>query len=102
MASRQHSGRDAVRIAHMEIAQPSILEAVTALARDGFKDIVLAPYFLSPGRHITQDIPALMAEAQRANPGIRCVLADPIGEHGLCTVPGEARVTRWRGRRVKG
>lgn len=63
----------------MEIAEPSILSAVTALAQEGYRDIVIAPYFLSPGRHITEDIPALMAEAQTANPGTTIRLADPIG-----------------------
>ena len=65
----------------MELAEPSIADAISQLARQGETEVVLVPYFLSPGRHITQDIPALVAAAQTANPGVRCSIADPIGAH---------------------
>lgn len=43
--------------------------------------MVVAPYFLSRGRHIQEDIPALVAEAQQQFPGVTCQIAEPIGEH---------------------
>lgn len=73
------SKRQRVEIAHMELAEPSIGTAVAKCALDGIKKVVIAPYFLSRGRHITSDIPALVAEAQRAHPEIECVIAEPIG-----------------------
>lgn len=76
---RQMTKRQKVAIAHMELAQPSIAEAISQLAQQGETEVVLVPYFLSPGRHITQDIPALVAAAQEANPGVRCSIAGPIG-----------------------
>ena len=63
----------------MELAEPSIGTAVAKCASAGCKTAVIAPYFLSRGRHITSDIPALVAEAQLANPGVRCIIAEPIG-----------------------
>ena len=71
--------RSKVAVAHMELAQPSIADAIAELASQGETDVVVVPYFLSPGRHITQDIPALVASAQEANPGVRCSIAGPIG-----------------------
>jgi hypothetical protein len=47
----------------------------------GASRVVIAPYFLSRGRHIQEDIPALVAAAQQQFPGIDCSIADPIGEH---------------------
>lgn len=41
--------------------------------------MVVAPYFLSKGRHIQDDIPALVAAAQEQFPGITCSIAEPIG-----------------------
>ena len=64
----------------MEMASPSINAAVTDLASEGYREVVIVPYFLSPGRHITEDIPALVAEAQAHNAGVHCVLAETIGE----------------------
>jgi sirohydrochlorin ferrochelatase len=46
----------------------------------GASRVVVAPYFLSRGRHIQEDIPALVAAAQEQFPGITCSIADPIGE----------------------
>jgi hypothetical protein len=46
----------------------------------GATRVVVAPYFLSKGRHIQDDIPALVAEAQQQFPGITCTIAEPIGE----------------------
>lgn len=46
----------------------------------GAKHVVVAPYFLSKGRHIQDDIPALVAAAQEQYPDVRCSIADPIGK----------------------
>lgn len=51
----------------MEIAPPSISDAVATAVAAGAKKVVLAPYFLSNGRHISEDIPALAAAAAAAN-----------------------------------
>lgn len=40
----------------------------------------MAPYFLSRGRHIQEDIPALVAAAQEQYPHVQCSVAEPIGE----------------------
>ncbi len=76
---RGHSGRRKVAVAHMELAEPSIGAAVAKCVAEGYKKVVVAPYFLSRGRHITSDIPAMVAEAQKAHPEVSCVIAEPIG-----------------------
>ncbi|KAL7511420.1 hypothetical protein ACHAXN_008372 [Cyclotella atomus] len=59
-------GEDAVvRGAHMEIATPSILTSLRELITvDQVTKIVCVPYFLSPGRHATSDIPNLIEDAK--------------------------------------
>ena len=76
---RSHTRRQKVEIAHMELAEPSIGAAVAKCASEGYRKVVVAPYFLSRGRHITSDIPAMVAEAQRAHPEVSCVIGAPIG-----------------------
>jgi hypothetical protein len=62
-----------VRAAHMEISAPSILDALRdVLVADGVAEVVCVPYFLSPGRHATEDVPNLIAEAR-----------DVLGREGL-------------------
>jgi sirohydrochlorin ferrochelatase len=81
---RSSSKYRSVEIAHMELAEPSIGTAVAKCASAGCKTAVIAPYFLSRGRHISEDIPALVAEAQMANPNVRCIIAEPIGAAVCC------------------
>lgn len=63
-------GRDAtsevvVRGAHMEIAAPSILTRLRELVEeDQVTKIICVPYFLSPGKHATIDVPNLIDEAK--------------------------------------
>lgn len=54
-----------VRAAHMEIATPSILTSLRDIIQtDNVQKIVCVPYFLSPGRHATEDIPQLIDDAR--------------------------------------
>jgi sirohydrochlorin ferrochelatase len=69
--------------AHMEIAAPSVADAVTTLVGKGVKEITVVPYFLAPGRHSRKDIPALVGDAGVAHPGILFVVAEPLGPHPL-------------------
>ena len=89
---RQTSGRKIVEGAHMEIAEPTIADAVSKCASAGASTIIVAPYFLSRGRHIQEDIPALVAAAQQQHPGVKCVVAEPIGLDPLMAELIEMRV----------
>ncbi|GAX28130.1 hypothetical protein FisN_6Lh053 [Fistulifera solaris] len=53
-----------VRAAHMEIAEPSIPQVLRQFVlEDQVDQIICHPYFLSPGRHVTQDIPQIVQQA---------------------------------------
>jgi sirohydrochlorin ferrochelatase len=71
----------AVAAAHMEIAVPDLATAFAALVEQGAKRIVILPYFLSDGRHLTQDIPALAASAAANHPGITYTIGGALGPH---------------------
>ncbi len=73
------SGYKIVQAAHMEIAEPSIARAFAACVHQGAKTVIVHPYFLSPGRHSTTDIPRLVAEAAKDHPGIASHVTQPLG-----------------------
>src|SRR3954451_21885434 len=58
-----------VEPAHMELAEPSIATAYAKCVERGAQRIVVCPFFLGPGKHWTQDIPRLTAEASQQHPG---------------------------------
>lgn len=76
--AEQH-GVPIVAAAHMELAAPSIADAFADCVARGASQVVVAQYFLSPGRHSRSDIPALVAAAAAAHPGVAWVISEPLG-----------------------
>lgn len=70
-----------VEPAHMELAEPTIAQAFQRCVERGAKQVIVFPYFLSPGRHWTEDIPSLVADAATAFPEIRWLVTAPFGLH---------------------
>jgi len=77
------SGMPIVEPAHMELAEPSIAVALARCVERGATTVVVFPYFLSPGRHWTEDIPRLAAEAAAPFRDVRYVVTSPLGLHDL-------------------
>jgi len=70
-----------VEPAHMELAEPSIAAAFDRCVQRGAKRVIVFPYFLSPGRHWTEDIPALVTAAATKHAGIEWLVTAPFGLH---------------------
>lgn len=80
---RRETGFEIVEPAHMELASPTIAEAFARCIEQSAELIVIFPYFLLPGRHWDQDIPALAAAAAKNHPGVPYLVTAPLGLHPL-------------------
>jgi sirohydrochlorin ferrochelatase len=77
---QQMAGKDViVRIAHMELATPSVADGFAACVAAGATEIVAFPYMLSPGKHSTRDIPRMVAEISANYPGISVQVTPAFG-----------------------
>lgn len=76
---RESTGAPIVEPAHMELADPTIAQAFARCVEQGATRVVVHPYFLSPGRHSTSDIPRLVEEAARVHPGVPVTVTEPLG-----------------------
>ena len=54
--------------AFFSIARPNIADQVAVLNSQGLRHIVLMPYFLYSGQHVTTDIPALLDQCRQQFP----------------------------------
>jgi len=81
-----------VEPAHMELAEPSIATAYAKCAERGAERIVVAPFFLGPGKHWTQDIPSLTAAAAAKYPTTRYHVTQTLGIDDLILELLEKRV----------
>jgi sirohydrochlorin ferrochelatase len=65
------------------LADPSIADAFDRCVARGATQVLICPYFLLPGKHWSQDIPALAREAAERHPGVAFVVTAPIGLHPM-------------------
>jgi sirohydrochlorin ferrochelatase len=65
--------------AFLELAEPSIPDAIVAAADTGVARVLVLPLFLYPGRHLVRDIPALVGEAVAQRPDTHVEVLDAFG-----------------------
>ena len=78
---KSFSNRAIVEPAHMELGEPSIDTAYKKCIAQGAKRLIIHPFFLSPGRHVLEDIPELVKQASEAF-DVPYTITDPLGVHG--------------------
>jgi sirohydrochlorin cobaltochelatase len=69
-----------VAVAYLELTSPTLEEAIAALARDGVNSVRVVPVFLGQGGHVKEDLPKLVAIAQKKHAGVTIRLEPAIGE----------------------
>ncbi|TWT35525.1 Sirohydrochlorin ferrochelatase [Posidoniimonas corsicana] len=84
---RHQTGLSLVEPAHMELAEPSIEAAFARLVEQGAGRIIVAPFFLAPGKHWNEDIPELTRAAAARHGDTPFQVAEPLGLHpAMCEV----------------
>ncbi len=78
---RERFGLKIVHYAHMELDTPTIQQGFDACVAAGAEEVIVQPYFLGPGRHVTNDIPNLVKQAADRHPGVAFRIAEPLGIH---------------------
>jgi len=87
LAARAEGQFSSVHAGFLELAEPSIPEAIAAAIAAGAREVRVLPWFLSAGRHVSEDIPAQVAEARARHPGVPIHL---LGHAGA--LPGMAEI----------
>ncbi|WP_192035954.1 CbiX/SirB N-terminal domain-containing protein [Halomonas sp. YLGW01] len=70
-----------LRMAYMELCEPSLEATVADLAQDGITRADILPLFFAAGRHLREDVPGQITALGEAHPGIALTLLPPVGEH---------------------
>jgi len=64
----------------LELAEPSIPVAIAKLVKAGTRELVVLPYFLSPGAHVVRDVPEQISAAGLEHPDVRITVLPHLGE----------------------
>jgi sirohydrochlorin ferrochelatase len=78
----------------MELAEPTVGTAFDRCVAAGATVVAVAPWFLGPGAHWDRDLPDLTAEAAGRHPGVRWLVAAPLGPDPLLLDLVDRRVAR--------
>jgi sirohydrochlorin cobaltochelatase len=68
-----------VQLAYLELMQPSLPEALDALAAEKISAVRVVPVFFGSGGHVKQDLPRLVENA-RAKHSMKIEIEAPIGD----------------------
>ncbi|MCX4191290.1 sirohydrochlorin chelatase [Methylophaga sp. OBS1] len=79
LRSSQQPEFDLVEAAFLELADPSIPDGVAHCISEGANEVIVFPYFLNSGRHVTEDIPGILDEVRTRHPSVCIVLSQHIG-----------------------
>ncbi len=78
---RQRFMGHVVETAYLELTEPTIPQAAAACIASGASRVLLLPYFLSAGTHVTEDLKRFQSEFTAQWPGVRFDLCSPLGRH---------------------
>jgi sirohydrochlorin ferrochelatase len=68
-----------VMTAFLEFAAPSLEESMLSCIDKGASEIVILPYFLASGNHVTRDIPEVVQKIQASYPQVKITLKEHLG-----------------------
>jgi sirohydrochlorin ferrochelatase len=72
-----------VQVSFLELVEPGIEAGGALCVQAGATDVILLPYFLSPGKHVVEDLASARDRLASQFPETRFVLAEPLGRHPL-------------------
>jgi sirohydrochlorin ferrochelatase len=78
---RKRAAETIVEVAHLEIAEPDIGKGIDVCVDQGATQIIVHPFFLAPGRHTSEDIPAEVERAAQRHPNAQIRISEPLGSH---------------------
>lgn len=78
---REKGGYGLVVPAFLQMVEPDFQGGVDIIAGKGFREIIVMPYFLYMGLHVTQDLPGEMDAAKVRYPGLEFVLTKNLDYH---------------------
>lgn len=87
-----------VEIAYLELADPTIPQGARRCVEQGAATVLMLPYFLSAGAHVTDDLERSRQQCEGEHPGVAFRLCPPLGLHPLLVEVVLARLTEGEGR----
>jgi len=79
---QEHPDRPVI-LCYLELWNPSLSDAISSAYTQGHRSFRITPLFWSRGRHLRDDLPALVKKLQGEIPGCDVVIDPPVGESDI-------------------
>lgn len=76
-------GFSVVEVGFLNYSEPTLAAAVERCVEAGVERVVVVPYFLVPGYFVNTVLPRHVRQAGERHPGLRFVIAEPLGYDSL-------------------
>lgn len=86
-----------VRGAYLQFSDPDIETVIEQSVAEGAGRIILHPFFLNAGMHVTKDIPELIESARLKYPSVDFIYTEPLGMHEKLVDVVKERISASRG-----
>ncbi len=78
---RRNSRYEIVEGAFLRYSQPGFMEVVQSCIQQNVRKIVVVPFFLQMGMHVTADIPLLIGKVKKKYPELQITATEAVGSH---------------------
>ena len=66
--------------AYLQLAKPDLGQSLERLAKAGCRRIIIIPFFLFVGNHVSRDIPEIIEQEKKKYPDVRFIYTENLGE----------------------
>jgi sirohydrochlorin ferrochelatase len=73
--------KDCVRISFLQFMKPDLPEAINKAVKDGARKIIIHPFLLSRGYHVSKNIPDIIKKIKNEHPDVELIYTEPLGAH---------------------
>ncbi|MDP3732787.1 MAG: CbiX/SirB N-terminal domain-containing protein [Candidatus Omnitrophota bacterium] len=77
---RQKTGLDTIVPAYLQFCQPDLEKSIKNFITKGHQTIIIIPFFLFNGNHVTRDIPHIIEKEKEKYPNVKFMHTKNIGE----------------------
>jgi len=77
---KQSLGLSKIYPAYLQLAVPDLVQSLERLAKAGCRRIIIVPFFLFVGNHVSRDIPEIIEREKKKYPDVRFIYTGNLGE----------------------
>ncbi|MEN2994739.1 MAG: CbiX/SirB N-terminal domain-containing protein [Thermodesulfovibrio sp.] len=70
-----------ITLAYLKHGNPSINQVINHFLDKNTKQVIVHPFFLSSGTHVTRDIPKIIEKIKEKYPHIEVICTEPLGKN---------------------